>query len=53
MRRRSGSPEGKDNNLGFLRVILLKEPFRESGPAHLVGAGEGDIIAMLLATSPL
>ena len=41
--------EGKDYKLGFTRVILLKERAGNRVLPIWVGAGEGDIIAMLLA----
>src|SRR6267154_397046 len=41
--------EGKDYKLGLLRVILLKERSGNRVLPIWVGAGEGDIIAMLLA----
>ncbi len=41
--------EGKDYKLGLLRVILLKERSRNRVLPIWVGAGEGDIIAMLLS----
>jgi bifunctional DNase/RNase len=41
--------QGKDYKLGFLRVILLKERSGNRVLPIWVGAGEGDIIAMLLA----
>ena len=41
--------EGKDYKLGFTRVILLKESAGNRVLPIWVGAGEGDIIAMLLA----
>ena len=41
--------EGKDYKLGFTRVILLKERMGNRVLPIWVGAGEGDIIAMLLA----
>jgi RNA polymerase sigma factor (sigma-70 family) len=41
--------DGKDYKLGFTRVILLKERSGNRVLPIWVGAGEGDIIAMLLA----
>jgi RNA polymerase sigma factor (sigma-70 family) len=41
--------DGKDYKLGFTRVILLKERAGNRVLPIWVGAGEGDIIAMLLA----
>jgi RNA polymerase sigma factor (sigma-70 family) len=41
--------EGKDYKLGFTRVILLKERSGNRVLPIWVGAGEGDVIAMLLA----
>src|SRR5207245_4390220 len=41
--------EGKDYKLGLLRVILLKDHSGNQVLPIWVGAGEGDIIAMLLS----
>jgi len=49
MRRRSGSPRARITSSAFLRVILLKERSGDRVLPIWVGAGEGDIIAMLLA----
>jgi len=54
MRRRSGSPRGKDYKLGFLRVILLNERSGESGPAHLGRSGlRATSLPCCSPTSPL
>jgi len=45
--------DGKDYKLGFTRVILLKERSGNRVLPIWVGAGEGDIIAMLLAITAL
>jgi RNA polymerase sigma factor (sigma-70 family) len=41
--------DGKDYKLGFTRVIMLKERSGKRVLPIWIGAGEGDIIAMLLA----